>query len=183
MKYKEKYAEAMVLDNPSATPMVNDYFSTSVKLSLSNATSENATKVRFPMNGYALAKVRGEGDSSGLNFQPPRAAEYREDFDLNLYAPEEFEDIRHEVGNSPMRFTPTPKANNMGEIYKRETNNALEQIEAEYGVKLNPETITDSNKNEWLEVTLTPELKKEFERLLLNRGGAVYKKPLMNLRY
>ena len=79
--------------------------------------------------------------------------------------------------------TPEEGAENLGKIYKKRTDEGIKRIEAEYGIKLNPTEITDDNNNIFLEIVLTPELKEAFETIVFNRGGAVYKKPLMNLKY
>tara|TARA_R110001599_G_scaffold339507_1_gene559133 strand:+ start:58 stop:2250 length:2193 start_codon:yes stop_codon:yes gene_type:complete len=75
----------------------------------------------------------------------------------------------------------------LGKIYPKKTNAGIKRIEAEYDIKLNPELVTDAPEfghgADFLEIKLTPEIKKAFKVLVYNRGGAVIKKPLMNLRY
>jgi hypothetical protein len=80
-------------------------------------------------------------------------------------------------------WTPSEEAQALGKIYKKRTNDGIKRIEAEYGIKLSPESVIDENGNEFLEIVLTPELKEAFQIVVYKDGGAVYKKPLMPLKY
>ena len=87
------------------------------------------------------------------------------------------------IDDMPDNWLPSEDAHVLGKIYKQRTKDGIKRIEAEYGIKLNPTEIIDDNSNEFLEIVLTPELKEAFKTVVYNRGGAVYKKPLMNLKY
>jgi hypothetical protein len=80
-------------------------------------------------------------------------------------------------------WLPNEEAQDLGKIYKQRTEEGIKRIEAEYGIKLNAKEVGDENYNDFLEIVLTPELKEAFKTVIYNRGGAVYKKPLMNLKY
>ena len=71
----------------------------------------------------------------------------------------------------------------MAKKYKSLTKKSLNVIEQEYGINLNRRVVKDRFDQEFVEVDITPEITEALQTLLLNRGGAVYKKPLMNLRY
>ena len=54
----------------------------------------------------------------------------------------------------------------------------------EYGVTIPTEEVIDENRNKFIEIILTPELKEAFGVLLMSRGGVVRRNsPLMPLKY
>ena len=147
---------------PSSAPLFKEWFPLHMKTSLNDAVEAGADVVRFPVNGEAVAKQRGQP----LN--PGRARAWTDPGELST--------------DTDWWF-PSEKAQGLGKIYKQRTKAGIKRIEAEYGIKLNPREVTDDNFNEFLEIVLTPELKEAFQIVVYNRGGAVYKRPLMNLKY
>jgi len=149
---------------PSNAPLLKEWFPLHMKTSLNDAVGQGADVIRFPINAESVAKQRGDP------LVPGRAQPYNE-----MYT-QELDGVRYS-------YTPEEGSENLGRIYKKRTDEGIQRIEAEYGIKLNPTEITDDNNNRFLEIVLTPELKEAFETIVFNRGGAVYKKPLMNLKY
>tara|TARA_Y100001972_G_C7414296_1_gene214471 strand:- start:104 stop:526 length:423 start_codon:yes stop_codon:yes gene_type:complete len=138
-----------------------------MKTSLNRAVQEGADKVHFPVNSHSVARQRGQ------RITPARADIFTED-------------LAAMTDNDPALagvFTSTPSkgARNMADTYRRQTNKGLKQIEAEYGIKVPTTKYVDENKNEFIEIQLTPELKKAFSRIVYNRGGLV--RSMIPLRY
>ena len=147
----------------TAPPMLKDWFPLHMKTVLNEGVEKGADVVRFPINDYAVAKQTGE------DLLPARARDFTD-----------------EVGSlrEGQTFTPERNASKvLAKEYKKRTEQGIKRIEGEYGIKLNAQSVQDENLNEFLEIVLTPELKEAFQTLVFNRGGAVYKKPLMPLKY
>ena len=146
-------------------PLFKEWFPMHMKTSLNDAVEVGADVVRFPVNDYALAKQTGQ------TINPKRAVGWSSEFTQeNPYL-------------TRSDWFPNEEAQDLGKIYKQRTNDGIKRIEAEYGIKLKPTEIMDDNSNEFLEIVLTPELKEAFQTVVYKDGGAVYKKPLMNLKY
>jgi hypothetical protein len=147
-----------------------------MKTSLNDAVEVGADVVRFPINDYAVAKQTGQ------TLSPGRARTWADEFTQ--------EDLIEELWETPelpnadqTDWLPSEEAQALGSQYKQRTEEGIKRIEAEYGIKLNAKEVGDENYNDFLEIVLTPELKEAFKTVIYNRGGAVYKKPLMNLKY
>ena len=129
-------------------PMLQDWFPMHMKMSLNDAAvDKRIDAVRFPINEYALQKQTGMNDHT----LPARTEEFRHG---DIDEPEE-------------------TAQRRGRQYAQKTNEAIKRIEAEYGIKLNVKEITDDNRNKFLEVDMTPEIREAFQTVLMSRGGAV----------
>jgi len=155
------------LSQMKAPPLASDWFSLHMKTSLNRAVQEGADKVHFPVNSHSVARQRGQ------RITPARADMFTED-------------LAAMTDNDPALagvFTSTPSrgARNMADTYRRQTNKGLKQIEAEYGIKVPTTKYVDENKNEFIEISLTPELKKAFSKIVYSRGGPVG--PMMPLKY
>ena len=157
-------------------PLFKEWFPMHMKTSLNDAVEVGADVVRFPVNDYALAKQTGQ------TLSPGRARTWADEFTQ--------EDLIEELWETPelpnadqTDWLPSEEAQDLGKIYKQRTEEGIKRIEAEYGIKLNAKEVGDENYNDFLEIVLTPELKEAFKTVVYNRGGAVYKKPLMNLKY
>lgn len=149
---------------PVDPPMQKEWFRMHMKTSLQDATVAQADTVRFPINDYALARQRAE------KLAPHRARRYSDE-----YTPDP---------ENPTIWTPSKKATNMGNTYKQRTEEGLKRIEVEYGVTIPTEEVIDENRNKFIEIILTPELKEAFGVLLMSRGGVVRRnRPLMPLKY
>ena len=146
-------------------PLFKEWFPMHMKTSLNDAVEVGADVVRFPVNDYALAKQTGQ------TINPKRAVGWSSEF------------TQESPYLTRSDWFPNEEAQDLGKIYKQRTNDGIKRIEAEYGIKLNPTEIMDDNSNEFLEIVLTPELKEAFQTVVYKDGGAVYKKPLMNLKY
>ena len=70
--------------------------------------------------------------------------------------------------------TDVNRARSYTDLYKR----AIKQTEQDYGVKLNPTKYTDEYDQEYLKITLTPELKSSFQTFRMKDGGAASILPL-----
>ena len=151
---------------PSSAPLFKEWFPLYMKTSLNDAVEHGADVVRFPINAESVAK------QTGYPLVPARAKPFANEYTEELGETRRFN-----------RYTPNEKSDRIGKIYKKRTDEGIKRVEAEYGIKLNPTEIVDDNNNRFLEIVLTPELKEAFETIVYNRGGAVYKKPLMHLRY
>ena len=149
-------------------PLFKEWFPMHMKTSLNDAVEVGADVVRFPINPESVAKQTGQP----LN--PGRARAWSDELSTDPHRTEP-----DDVSN----WLPSEEAQELGKIYKQRTNDGIKRIEAEYGIKLNPTEIMDDNYNEFLEIVLTPELKEAFQTVVYKDGGAVYKKPLMNLKY
>ena len=157
-------------------PLFKEWFPMHMKTSLNDAVEVGADVVRFPVNDYALAKQTGQ------TLSPGRARTWADEFTQ--------EDLIEELWETPelpnadqTDWLPNEEAQDLGKIYKQRTKDGIKRIEAEYGIKLNAKPVKDDNYNEFLEIVLTPELKEAFQTVVYKDGGAVYKKPLMNLKY
>jgi hypothetical protein len=164
-KFSELYGKRSAGVEP---PLFKEWFPMHMKTSLNDAVEVGADVVRFPVNPESVAKQTGQP----LN--PGRARAWSDELSTDLYRTEP-----DDVSN----WLPSEEAQELGKIYKQRTNDGIKRIEAEYGIKLNPTEIMDDNYNEFLEIVLTPELKEAFQTVVYKDGGAVYKKPLMNLKY
>ena len=158
------------LGDLKAPPLASDWFSLHMKTSLNRAVQEGADKVHFPVNDFALEKQR----AMNITFAPPRAQMYTTTQD-------ETNEIVTRLGMREPTFETGKGTKNMADTYRRQTNKGLKQIEAEYGIKVPTTKYVDENKNEFIEITLTPELKKAFSKIVYSRGGPVG--PMMPLKY
>jgi len=149
-------------------PLFKEWFPMHMKTSLNDAVEVGADVVRFPVNPESVAKQTGQP----LN--PGRARAWSDELSTDPYRTEP-----DDVSN----WLPGEEAEALGKIYKQRTKDGIKRIEAEYGIKLNAKPVKDDNYNEFLEIVLTPELKEAFQTVVYKDGGAVYKKPLMNLKY
>ena len=141
-----------------------------MKTSLNDAVEQGADVVRFPVNDYSIAKQTGQ------NLTPATTRRYADEYTID---PEEGTDL---LGQS-VNYIPNKQSKALAKQYKKRTNEGIKRIESEYDIKLDPKFIQDENMNEFLEIRLTPELKEAISKIIYNRGGAVYKKPLMALKY
>ena len=151
-------------------PMVDQWFNTSTKATMQDAVENNATHVLFPSNGKAVARQGG----GAADLIPDNVRDYGDfvpgdDRQFGLF----FEDFSDEW---------QLKQNNRGNQYKDLRLKAINQAEKDYGIKLPYEEYTDIAGQEFLKITMTPELREAFTVLRKKRGGAI-KKPLMNLKY
>jgi hypothetical protein len=163
IEYGKKLSRMFVLKKGDIDPpLFKEWFPMHMKTSLNDAVEQGADVVRFPVNPESVAKQTGQP----LN--PGRAGSWADEFVT-------------ETDNA--NWTPSEEAQALGKIYKKRTNDGIKRIEAEYGIKLSPESVIDENGNEFLEIVLTPELKEAFQIVVYKDGGAVYKKPLMPLKY
>lgn len=158
---------------PNTPPLHKEWFPLHMKTSINDAVEVGAEKIRFPINDYSVAKQTGQP------IVPARAQQFRDEYTPELEASTEI--------NTPSRYTdvfsPSKEPEALGPMYEQRTLEGIKRIEAEYGIKLNPTETVDDNKNRFLEITLTPEISEALQTIVFNRGGAVYKKPLMNLKY
>jgi hypothetical protein len=151
----------------TAPPMLKDWFPMHMKTVLNEGVEKGADVVRFPINDYAVAKQTGQ------NLVPARARGLTDEYDT----------LTPELTVEGTSYSPDNTAKVLAKEYKKRTEQGIKRIEGEYGIKLNAQSVQDENLNEFLEIVLTPELKEAFQTLVFNRGGAVYKKPLMPLKY
>jgi hypothetical protein len=151
---------------PTSAPLFKEWFPMHMKTSLNDAVEVGADVVRFPINDYAIAKTTGQ------TIYPARANAWADEFTPDM-----------DIDDMALDWIPSEESQVLGKMYKQRTKEGFKRIEAEYGIKLNPTEIMDDNNNLFLEIALTPELKEAFKTVVYNRGGAVYKKPLMNLKY
>ena len=142
-------------------PMLQDWFPMHMKMSLNDAAvDKRIDAVRFPINEYALQKQTGMNEHT----LPARTEEFRHgDIDEgSMHSDDLLSQIR-----------PEETAQRRGRQYAQKTNEAIKRIEAEYGIELNVKEITDDNRNKFLEVDMTPEIREAFQTVLMSRGGAV----------
>ena len=158
---------------PSSAPLFKEWFPMHMKTSLNDAVEVGADVVRFPINPESVAKQTGQ------TIYPGRAKAWEDEFTPEMHRDIDIADTIEEES----AWIPTKEAQALGPMYEQRTHEGIERIEAEYGIKLNPTEIIDDNDNKFLEIVLTPELKEAFKIVVFNRGGAVYKRPLMNLKY
>tara|TARA_R110000824_G_scaffold81691_2_gene205212 strand:+ start:8 stop:2242 length:2235 start_codon:yes stop_codon:yes gene_type:complete len=149
----------------SPTPMIDDWFPTATKTHFQNAIAEEADVIRFPINDRALATQR-----TNKSVTPLAARDFNDQL-RSFFPPDRIE------------YTTNQATKDMAKKYKSLTKKSLNVIEQEYGINLNRRVVKDRFDQEFVEVDITPEITEALQTLLLNRGGAVYKKPLMNLRY
>jgi len=170
IEYGRKLSDLLKVDVGDAIepPLFKEWFPMHMKTSLNDAVEVGADVVRFPVNPESVAKQTGQP----LN--PGRARAWSDELSTDPYRTEP-----DDVSN----WLPGEEAEALGKIYKQRTKDGIKRIEAEYGIKLNAKPVKDDNYNEFLEIVLTPELKEAFQTVVYKDGGAVYKKPLMNLKY
>ena len=177
-KYSPKFSRMVVgktVDEVPPAPLFKEWFPLFMKTSLNEAVEQGADTVRFPMNDYAITNQTGEVVT------PVRAQDYPEPIDSRLSP--EYPDTSNWGEGYEINYEPGRAAQGLATIYKKRIEDGLKRIEAEYGIELKTEQVTDGNRNEFLEIVLTPELKEIFKTVVFKDGGAVYKKPLMNLKY
>lgn len=146
-------------------PLHKDWFPMHMKMSLNDAAVDKRIDgVRFPINGYAVQQQRGMEEVS-----PARMRQFSHEFD-DIPNPDDPDSV-----GTTLKTIPSEKAQNLGEIYEKETNEAIKRIEAEYGIKLNGRVVEDDNLNQFLEIDMTPEIREAFQKVLMNRGGEVDK--------
>tara|TARA_R110000751_G_scaffold208383_1_gene312195 strand:- start:2740 stop:5208 length:2469 start_codon:yes stop_codon:yes gene_type:complete len=135
-------------------PMLQDWFPMHMKMSLNDAAvDKRIDAVRFPINEYALQKQTGMNNST----TPARMEKFRD----------------QEWQNNTKLAIPEKTAQRRGRQYTQKTNEAIKRIEAEYGIKLNVKEITDDNRNKFLEVDITDEIREAFQTVLMSNGGPV----------
>ena len=150
-----KQPEGITDVNP---PMLQDWFPMHMKMSLNDAAvDKRIDAVRFPINEYALQKQTGMNQDTS----PARMEEFSQWMTPDIAETDTFD------------FIPGETAQRRGRQYAQKTNEAIKRIEAEYGIKLNVKEITDDNRNKFLEVDMTPEIREAFQTVLMSRGGAV----------
>jgi len=154
-------------------PLFKEWFPMHMKTSLNDAVEVGADVVRFPVNPESVAKQTGQ------TINPGRARAWSDELSTDPYSTEPI-GFHTDYESS---WLPSEEAQVLGKIYKQRTKDGIKRIEAEYGIKLNAKPVKDDNYNEFLEIVLTPELKEAFQTVVYKDGGAVYKKPLMNLKY
>jgi len=172
-KYSPKFSRMVVgrtVDEVPPAPLFKEWFPLYMKTSLNEAVEQGADTVRFPMNDYAIT------NQTGARVRPVRARDYEEPIP-------EYPDTSNWGEGYETNYDPGRAAQALAPIYKKRIEDGLKRIEAEYGIELKTEQVTDGNRNEFLEIVLTPELKEIFKTVVFKDGGAVYKKPLMNLKY
>ena len=170
IEFSRKLSKLLEGDEPTKTPLFKEWFPMHMKTSLNDAVEQGADVVRFPVNDYSIAKQTGQ------NLTPATTRRYADEYTID---PEEGTDL---LGQS-VNYIPNKQSKALAKQYKKRTNEGIKRIESEYDIKLDPKFIQDENMNEFLEIRLTPELKEAFSKIIYNRGGAVYKKPLMALKY
>lgn len=145
-------------------PLHKDWFPMHMKMSMNDAAVDpRIDGVRFPINDYAIQQQRGDRRS------PARMRMFSEDFD-DIPDPD-----NPDIVGQTLNTLPNEKAQNLGTIYEKETNEAIKRIEAEYGIKLNGTVVEDDNLNKFLEIEMTPEIREAFQKVLMNKGGEVDK--------
>ena len=150
-----KQPEDTLTDN---LPMLQDWFPMHMKMSLNDAAvDKRIDAVRFPINEYALQKQTGMNPDT----DPARMEEF------SIWATPDIAET------DTFDYIPEETAQRRGRQYAQKTNEAIKRIEAEYGIKLNVKEITDDNRNKFLEVDMTPEIREAFQTVLMSRGGAV----------
>ena len=139
-------------------PMLQDWFPMHMKMSLNDAAvDKRIDAVRFPINEYALQKQTGLNQDTS----PARMEEFSQWMTPDIAETDTFD------------FIPGETAQRRGRQYAQKTNEAIKRIEAEYGIKLNVKLRMDDNRNKFLEVDMTPEIREAFQTVLMSRGGAV----------
>ena len=170
IEFARKLSKLLEGTEPTKTPLFKEWFPMHMKTSLNDAVEQGADVVRFPVNDYSIAKQTGQ------NLTPATTRRYADEYSID---PEEGTDLL----GQPLNYIPNKQSKALAKQYKKRTNEGIKRIESEYDIKLDPKFIRDENMNEFLEIRLTPELKEAFSKIIYNRGGAVYKKPLMALKY
>ena len=72
------------------------------------------------------------------------------------------------------------EANKLAELYKKNTESSIKNIQKQYDIEITPTTVVDNFGQEFYRIKLTDDTKKLTEVLKLNKGGLV---SLMPLKY
>ena len=145
--------------------MFEDWFPMHMKMSMNDAAVDpRIDAVWFPINDYALQRQTGMDQGT---------------------APARMQQFSHELGDDDarLRLSPGKTSARRGRQYDQKTRQGIKRIEAEYGIKLNAKQITDDNRNKFLEIQMTPEIREAFQKVLMNKGGEVNNRPMMPLQY
>jgi hypothetical protein len=143
----------------------NLWFPMHMKTNLNSAATAGADKVWFPVNAGAVTRQMGNS-----SYMPARRSTLDEGNEL------------YDADAVSSAARPSEKSYGLGESYLRETEKGIKQIEAEYNIDIPYHKFTDDYENQFIEISLTPELREAFSTLIYNRGGAV-RAPLMPLKY
>ena len=152
-------------------PAFNEWFPLHVKTMLQTGATKHVNAVRFPVNGRAVTHARVEAS-------PMLPRQFIEEQTTGVGGMQQQNRIFDYFSTEP-----SEKAINLGKTYDKHVKKALKQMEREYGIEIPWKYVEDSNGQKFIEIDLNSELAKDLEIVHYNRGGAVYKKPLMNLKY
>ena len=144
---------------------------------------KDATKQLEKYLNLELPESRAPLFDEWFNLSVKRNLNHAANSDANsILFPIDAKSVRRQRGET---FGQTKKTTNMAQTYKSRTENALKNIAAEYDINLTEHLgrFEDPQGGTYIELTLTPELREAFQKTLYNKGGAVYKVPLMTLKY
>ena len=164
-------------------PRSADWFTDDFKLDLQTAVKNDSPYALFPINARALAPPSGNTQVIPPKLVPFTIKKFKDKKNVRLDFDEDgtFLGVSQNIDGKFRRVLfaePNPtdvnRARSYTDLYKR----AIKQTEQDYGVKLNPTKYTDEYDQEYLKITLTPELKSSFQTFRMKDGGAASILPL-----
>ena len=164
-------------------PRSADWFTDDFKLDLQTAVKNDSPYALFPINDRALAPPSGVTTIIPPKMESFIIKKYKDKKNVRL----DYDDDGKFLGVSEnqdgvfrrvLDAEPDPRSVNRAKSYRDFYKKAIKQTEQDYGVKLNPTNYTDQYGQEYLKITLTPELKSSFQTFRMKDGGAASILPL-----
>ena len=164
-------------------PRSADWFTDDFKLDLQTAVKNDSPYALFPINDRALAPPSGVTTIIPPKMESFIIKKYKDKKNVRL----DYDDDGKFLGVSEnqdgvfrrvLDAEPDPRSVNRAKSYRDFYKKAIKQTEQHYGVKLNPTNYTDQYGQEYLKITLTPELKSSFQTFRMKDGGAASILPL-----
>ena len=158
-------------------------FTDDFKLDLQTAVKNDSPYALFPINDRALAPPSGVTTIIPPKMESFIIKKYKDKKNVRL----DYDDDGKFLGVSEnqdgvfrrvLDAEPDPRSVNRAKSYRDFYKKAIKQTEQDYGVKLNPTNYTDQYGQEYLKITLTPELKSSFQTFRMKDGGAASILPL-----